>query len=274
MIPTQGFFRALACLAAASLILSHAQVAPVQPAPGAPSTPVQLSAFEVTSDKDVGYQAGNTTSGSRLNSSLKDTAAAVMVFTPEFMSDFSVNSLADMVAYAPNMAVDMLDTAADANPQFLGGADYRDSRIRVRGLSASTSQDFFETGIPIDAYNTERVELSSGPNSILFGFGSPGGLVNIMTKRAQANRNRTSIRTQFGQWRYNRAELDHNQVIVPGKVALRLNGPLPKQRRLAEIRFQRRDPRCGLPPVKSIQEHDHHRELRERPGERPRHPAR
>ena len=129
-----------------------------------------------------------------------------------------------MVAYAPNMAVDMLDTAADANPQFLGGADYRDSRIRVRGLSASTSQDFFETGIPIDAYNTERVELSSGPNSILFGFGSPGGLVNIMTKRAQTNRNRTAFRTQMGQWRYHRVELDHNQVVVPGKVALRLNG--------------------------------------------------
>lgn len=172
----------------------------------------------------MGYQAGNTTSGSRLNSSLKDTAAAVMVFTPEFMSDFSVNSLADMVAYAPNMVVDMLDTSADANPQFLGGADFRDSRIRVRGLSASTSQDFFETGIPIDAYNTERVELSSGPNSILFGFGSPGGLVNIMTKRAQTTRHRTAIRTQFGQWRYHRAELDHNMVIVPGKAALRLNG--------------------------------------------------
>ena len=42
---------------------------------------VVLSPFEVTSDKDVGYQAGNTTSGSRLNSRLKDTAASVMVFT-------------------------------------------------------------------------------------------------------------------------------------------------------------------------------------------------
>ena len=190
------------------------------------AAPVQLSVFEVTSDKDVGYQAGNTTSGSRLNSSLKDTAAAIMVFTPEFMSDFSVNSLADMVAYAPNMQVDMLDTAADASPQFLGGSDLRETKIRVRGLSASTSMDFFETGIPIDVYNTERLELSSGPNSILFGFGSPGGLVNVMTKRAQLNRNRTALRSQFGQWDYSRFELDHNQIIIPGKVALRLNGLL------------------------------------------------
>jgi iron complex outermembrane receptor protein len=212
-------------LSPAFLLAATAQSAPAASTSASPpAPPVQLSVFEVTSDKDVGYQAGNTTSGSRLNASLKDTAAAVMVFTPEFLSDFGVNSLADMVAYAPNMQVDMLDTSADANPQFLGGADLRDTRIRVRGLSASTSLDFFETGIPIDTYNTERLELSSGPNSILFGFGSPGGLVNIMTKRAQLNRNRTAVRFQVGQWRYARAELDHNQILIPGRVALRLNG--------------------------------------------------
>ncbi|MBL9201272.1 MAG: hypothetical protein JNL39_12240, partial [Opitutaceae bacterium] len=104
------------------------------------------------------------------------------------------------------------------------GSDLRDTRIRIRGLSASTALDFFETGIPIDTYNTERLELSSGPNSILFGFGSPGGLVNVMTKRAQLTRPRTALRTQAGQWGYLRAELDHNQVLVTGRLALRVNG--------------------------------------------------
>lgn len=185
---------------------------------------VQLSPYEVTAEKDVGYQAGNAASGSRFNTSLKDTAASVMVFTPEFLSDFSATSLADIIGYAPNMQVDMLDTSADANPQFLGGSDLRDTRIRVRGLSASTAQDFFETGVPMDIYNIERLELSSGPNSILFGFGSPGGLVNVMTKQAQLNRTRSSLRAQIGQWSYSRYELDHNQVIIPGKLAVRLNG--------------------------------------------------
>jgi iron complex outermembrane receptor protein len=210
-------------LASAIPTVAFAQSLPPA-APAATPPPVVLSVFEVTAEKDVGYQAGNTASGSRLNTALKDTAAAVMVFTPEFLADFSVYSLADMVAYAPNMAVDMLDTAADANPQFLGGSDLRDTRIRVRGLSASTSLDFFETGIPIDVYNTERLELSSGPNSILFGFGAAGGLVNVMTKRAQTSRTRTTTRFQAGQWSFTRAELDHNQVLLPGRLALRLNG--------------------------------------------------
>jgi hypothetical protein len=119
--------------------------------------------FEVSATADRGYQAGNTSSGSRLNSSLKDTSAPVMVFTPEFLSDFNSNGLADIIGYAPNMQIDMLDTSADANPQFIGGSDLTDTRIRVRGLAASTALDFFETSIAIDTYNTERLELSSGP---------------------------------------------------------------------------------------------------------------
>ena len=218
-------FRALSALVLLSLPLS-AQVAPSgsNSASAGSQAPVQLSVFEVTADQDVGYQAGNTTSGSRLNTSLKDTAAAVMVFTPEFLSDFNSNSLEDIIGYSPNMQIDMLDTSADASPQFIGGSDLFDTRIRVRGLSASTALDFFETSIAIDTFNTERLELSSGPNSILFGFGQSGGLVNIMTKSAQLNRNRTAIRAQFGQWNFSRYELDHNQVLIKDKLAVRLNG--------------------------------------------------
>jgi outer membrane receptor for monomeric catechols len=137
--------------------VATAQVAAPPPAPTPPDTPIQLTAFEVTAEQDVGYQAGNTTSGSRLNTSLKDTAAAVMVFTPEFLSDFNANNLADIVGYSPNMQVDMLDTSADANPQFLGGSDMRDTRIRVRGLSASRAMYFFETNMAMDNYKTERL---------------------------------------------------------------------------------------------------------------------
>ena len=94
-MPTRVAF--CAALLAAPASLSAAE------APANPGGVTVLSPFEVTGEKDVGYQAGNTTSGSRLNSSLKDTAAAVMVFTPEFLSDFGATSLADLIGYAPNM---------------------------------------------------------------------------------------------------------------------------------------------------------------------------
>ena len=79
---------AAALLTAASL---PAQIAPVpasatKPA-GASEAAVVLSPFEVNSTKDVGYLAQNTLSGSRMNTSLKDTPAAVSVMTPEFLAD-------------------------------------------------------------------------------------------------------------------------------------------------------------------------------------------
>jgi len=190
----------------------------------AESAAVVLSPFEVTGDRDVGYQGGNTTSGSRLNASLKDTAAAVFVVTPEFLSDFAATTFQDMLAYAPGMQLDFWDTIQSAPPDFLGQSNSLNTQFRVRGLRASQAVDFFETTIPIDSYNTGRFELSSGPNSILFGMGSAGGVVNISSKLADARRTQGTVRVQLGSWDHRRFELDHNQVLWRDRLALRLSG--------------------------------------------------
>jgi outer membrane receptor for ferric coprogen and ferric-rhodotorulic acid len=54
---------------------------------------VVLSPFVVRGDKDSGYQAGNSLAGSRLNTELKDTAAAISVFTKEFLNDIGVTDV-------------------------------------------------------------------------------------------------------------------------------------------------------------------------------------
>jgi len=48
---------------------------------------IKLSPFTVDSSRDLGYQAENTLSGSRLNSSLRDTAGSISVFTKDFLDD-------------------------------------------------------------------------------------------------------------------------------------------------------------------------------------------
>jgi len=211
-----------ACVMLAAVISLSAQTPRSSTSARAGETPVAMSAFEVSGDKDVGYQGGNTTSGSRLNTALRDTPASIQVITPEFMADFGLNSLEDIAAYGPNMGVDYLETRSDPNPSFISGVG-PDTRVRVRGLEASAAMDFFNAVTPIDSYNTERLEVSSGPNSILFGFGNPGGLVNVTTKRAAFDRNRTGLRAQFGDWNFQRYEVDHNQVMWAGRAAFRLN---------------------------------------------------
>src|SRR5690606_21084145 len=123
----------------------------------------------------------------------------ISVVTQEFMDDFGLNSLEEISSYAANLGVDLLETRAEPNPGYLSGLE-TDTRLTVRGHTASRSMDFFEANIPIDSYNIGRFELSSGPNSILFGLGNPGGTANITTKIAGLDRNRTSVRMRFGDW--------------------------------------------------------------------------
>src|SRR5262249_46729930 len=95
---------------------------------------------------------------------------------------------------------------------------------RVRGVTGSSSVNYVQSSIPVDLFNVERAELASGPNSILFGLGAPGGTVALASKRAQLNRTHTALKTMQGSWNYHRYELDHNHVLVPRKLSARLVG--------------------------------------------------
>jgi len=61
--------------------------------------------------------------------------------------------------------------------------------VLSRGIVGSTVlTDYFPTGaVPIDRYNTDNLTMMRGPNAILFGIGSPSGVVGASTKRAQLN---------------------------------------------------------------------------------------
>src|SRR5215211_1137502 len=106
----------VATVIASALVLACGAILRGQSAPApakAPATvdstqaPVELSPFEVRAENDVGYQAANTTSGSRLNSRLKDTPASVSAFTPEFLSDIAATNLEEMLGHATNVEIDV-----------------------------------------------------------------------------------------------------------------------------------------------------------------------
>ena len=92
------------------------------------------------------------------------------------------------------------------------------------GLPGAAARDFVESAGPVDLYNVERAEVASGPNSILFGLGSAGGLVALTGKQARLGRNSTTLKTQIGSWDFHRLEGDYNRVLIPKKLSLRLLG--------------------------------------------------
>jgi iron complex outermembrane recepter protein len=210
---------AMAAMAAAS---ANAQVAPApRTAASEKETTIELSPFVVTDDQDTGYLASNTLAGSRLNTPLKDTAASISVFTSEFLSDIGAFDISEAMLYAVNVEFQLDDDRA-TNPngnETVAGHQ----RYRIRGLAASQAQNYFSWSIPSESALIDRIEDSRGPNSVLFGIASPGGLINSMSKQAQTGRSFRKGSLTAGSYDSWRAAFDLNQPARDGRLAFRLN---------------------------------------------------
>lgn len=186
---------------------------------------VVLSPFTVETDNDTGYFAENTLAGSRLNSSLRDTAASVSVFTREFLDDVAITDISELVRYSVNTEINTSESQNSSNEQnaFVNAQNIT-TPILIRGLQASMGLDYFTSITPTDPYRVGRYEDSRGPNSILFGVGSPGGLLNQSSKTASVARDRAQIRYSTGSRDRNRSEIDVNKVLRKGRLAMSLAG--------------------------------------------------
>ena len=219
--PTLRFAFSAALLA----VCAFAQTAPAPAtSPPAPSSnaAVQLSPFEVKTDGDVGYVATHTLGGSRLNTSLKDTPAIIDVFTKEFLIDIGATNLEQAMAYANNSQLDDGDAQRvnSGNTQLAAANGFN---FRSRGILGNSTRNYFETRLGTNLYNVERLDDARGPNSVLFGIGSAGGIVNNSPKRAQFGRTFAELGAQGGNQEYARFTADFNLPLLPQKLALRLN---------------------------------------------------
>lgn len=179
----------------------------------------ELSPFEVDASKDTGYMANNTLAGSRLNMKLSDSSAAISVFTKEFLTDIGADSLEDVLRYSNN-SVRMDETEESGGNQ----VQEFEFQFSIRGLPASRSVNYFLwDAISTDNYNLSRIDESRGPNSILFGVGSAGGVVNTSTKRARFN-DLNRVEFMIGSVKRYRSAIDINRVLIEDKLAIRFNG--------------------------------------------------
>ena len=208
-----------------------AQTTPAETAPSATANAdedvVVLTPFEVRSDSDTGYVATETLAGTRIRTELKDVASSISVVTKEFMNDVGATDNATLLQYTANAEV--AGTRGNFSGLSIGkttAADYTPitSNQRIRGLeSADQTMDFFKTNVPWDSYNIDRIDIQRGPNSILFGLGSPSGIINASTRNA-IFRNTGSVETRFGSYGSTRAAIDVNQSLIDNVLAIRIDG--------------------------------------------------
>lgn len=189
---------------------------------------MQLSPFEVLAEEDSGYQATSTLAGTRLRSDLKDLAASITVVTKDFMNDVNATDITSLLVYTAGTEVGGFggNFSDLSNPEAGGVFDdalgLASPGTRVRGLiAADRTRNYFLTDVPMDSYNIERVEISRGANAMLFGLGSPAGLINQGIIKADLRRTKTDVNASIGSYGSYRGTLDHNQRLLRDKLALR-----------------------------------------------------
>lgn len=188
---------------------------------------LELSPFEVTASENEGYTAASTLAGNRLNTELRDIGNAVTVITSQFLKDIGATSNESLLQYTVGTEVGNLNGnfAGTGDSAFLDESSrFRNpnQNTRVRGLAAAdNTRDYFLSDIPWDGYNVDRVDLQRGPNSILFGQGSPAGIINVGLKQA-SYRNSNEVVYQIDQWGSNRLSADFNRVLLKDELAVRV----------------------------------------------------
>ncbi|MCZ6671395.1 MAG: TonB-dependent receptor plug domain-containing protein [Verrucomicrobia bacterium] len=192
----------------------------------------ELNPFTVQEEETVGYLATTTLAGTRINTPLRDIAASISVYTQEFIEDTGSIDITDLLVYAVGVEVDGMNgnfTAAVGEGNF-DTFDFNtlslqnQTRTRVRGLAdADRTRNYFGSIIPMDTYNVERVVINRGANNILFGLGSPAGIINQgLAQPLSVDKNVFKIRTDDNG--SIRGSFDVNRVFAEDKVRLRLIG--------------------------------------------------
>lgn len=179
----------------------------ITPAATAPAKEdaVVLNPFLVTSSTDTGYAATNTLDGSRLNTALRDTPAAISVFTKDFLDDIGATDISSLLRYDLSTEFEFNDANSNGTGGQVGSIDGGQG-WRTRGLTgAASTNGFRDAGGADDLYNVERVGSTRGPNAILFGTGASGGVLNLRTKIADPRRNLQSLEFKVGDHDMKRA---------------------------------------------------------------------
>jgi len=187
-----------------------------------------LNPFEISAGADTGYLATETLGGTRIRTDLRDLATPLSVVTSEFLQDTGAKDNQTLLTYTTNTEVGGLfgnwaGTGNDNQASDRGQLLRPNNNTRVRGLDeADNTRNFFLTEIPWDSYNVDRVEIQRGPNSILFGVGSPSGIINTTTIVAEMGETKGKINAEYSSFDSKRVSGDFNMVVIDDLLAVRV----------------------------------------------------
>jgi iron complex outermembrane receptor protein len=183
---------ALACLS----LGTQAQTSP--PAPSAdgnaevmlaPVTVQDSLAGETATGPVSGFVARRAISATKTDTPLIETPQSISVVTRDQFEAQGVTTLRETTRYTAGINSSYFDNRVDSFKARGGDvSQYQDGLLRTYGTY---------NNIKVEPYTLERVEFLRGPSSVLYGQGSVGGVLNLTSKRPQAERMR-EVQIQLG----------------------------------------------------------------------------
>ncbi|PTY00145.1 TonB-dependent receptor plug domain-containing protein [Opitutus sp. ER46] len=221
---TPSLLTAALALFASRPVAIAAEAAPAD-ANLAAEEPVVLSPFTVDASKDRGYLATNATSGTRLNTPIKDLPMPISVITEQFIRDTGSTNLRQGLRYVSGIQLTSQNDQGTPGGAYQGAggvnnaegatANPTQTSYKIRGyVTDAVLRDGFRRQNSTDAINIERVEVVFGPSALLYGFGQYGGIVNYHPKTPAAKRS-AELGLAYGSYDFMRGTLDVTGPIAP-----------------------------------------------------------
>jgi iron complex outermembrane receptor protein len=162
---------------------------------------LELEAQQITAPREVergdgpveGYVAKRSVSATKTDTPIIETPQSISVITADRIRDQGSLTIQDSLRYVSGMRGEAY------------GFDSRGDFSLVRGVSPTIFLDGLQqsvgsyTNTRTDPFTLERVEVIKGPSSMLYGQSSVGGLLNLVSKRPQAER-RNELQLQYGSF--------------------------------------------------------------------------
>lgn len=166
-----------------------------------------------------GYAAQRGSSATKTDTPLMETPRSISVVTRDQMSDQGVQTAEQALRYTAGVLTEVT------------GYDLRYQSMMVRGFAPTLYRDGMRTFASgsygdwqTDPQGLERIEVLRGPASVLYGQGSPGGMVNQISKRPTAE-DINEVGLLVGNHQRYQATLDvGGQLNEDGTLLYRFNG--------------------------------------------------
>lgn len=140
-----------------------------------------------------GYVAERSATATKTDTPIIETPQSISVITRDRIVDQGAQTIQDALRYSAGVRSDAFGLDSRGDWAFIRGTDFTQYQDGLRLLF-----DFYNNVRP-DPYALERIEILRGPASVLFGQGSVGGVINLISKRPQPEAGR-EVEAQLGNY--------------------------------------------------------------------------